>query len=180
MAVRKVHDGPIRSISLFIAGWSAEPADLLAPAHRRRARDRRETRTRPPAHARRRNRGREKAMTGWYRQRALAWLPRRISPWAQRMSQHPCELDVRDLGYRWGSLGKNDRLNVHWAAMQLPVSLLDYVIVHELATSASPATPPPSGPPCSGHSRTTTSAAPASPPPASPSGSAKTARTAVA
>jgi len=37
----------------------------------------------------------------------------------------PGDLDVRDLGYRWGSLGKNDRLNVHWAAMQLPASLLD-------------------------------------------------------
>jgi Protein of unknown function DUF45 len=74
----------------------------------------------------------------WYRQRALAWLPRRISPWAQRTGLHPGELDVRDLGYRWGSLGKNDRLNIHWAAMQLPVSLLDYVIVHELAHISQP------------------------------------------
>lgn len=78
------------------------------------------------------------AMTGWYRQRALAWLPRRIAPWAVRMAQHPGSLDVRDLGYRWGSLGKNDRLNIHWAAMQLPVSLLNYVIVHELAHVGEP------------------------------------------
>ena len=48
------------------------------------------------------------------------------------------DLDIRDLGYRWGSLGKNDRLNIHWAAMQLPVSLLDYVIVHELAHIGQP------------------------------------------
>jgi predicted metal-dependent hydrolase len=78
------------------------------------------------------------AMIGWYRQRALAWLPRRISSWAERMSRYPGELDVRDLGYRWGSLGKNDRLNIHWAAMQLPVSLVDYVIVHELAHIGEP------------------------------------------
>ena len=73
------------------------------------------------------------AMIRWYRQRALAWLPGRIGSWAQRMGLYPGGLDVRDLGYRWGSLGKNDRLNIHWAAMQLPVSQLDYVIVHELA-----------------------------------------------
>jgi predicted metal-dependent hydrolase len=73
------------------------------------------------------------AMIGWYRQRARAWLPRRIGPWAVRLDLHPGDLDVRDLGYRWGSLGKNDRLNIHWAAMQLPVFLLDYVTVHELA-----------------------------------------------
>jgi predicted metal-dependent hydrolase len=73
------------------------------------------------------------AMISWYRSRALAWLPWRITPWAERMSVAPGDLQVRDLGYRWGSLGRNDRLNLHWAAMQLPVSLVDYVIVHELA-----------------------------------------------
>src|SRR5207244_8376531 len=73
------------------------------------------------------------AMIRWYRQRTRAWLPRRIRHWAQRMNVQPGDLDVRDLGYRWGSLGKDNRFNIHWAAMQLPVSLLDYVIVHELA-----------------------------------------------
>jgi len=57
-----------------------------------------------------------------------------LSPW----EWGPGDLDVRDLGYRWGSLGKNDRLNIHWAAMQLPVSLADYVIVHELAHIGRP------------------------------------------
>jgi predicted metal-dependent hydrolase len=78
------------------------------------------------------------AVMRWYRQRGAIWLLRRIRPWAERMDLHPGDLDVRDLGYRWGSLGKNDRLNVHWAAMQLPVSLLDYVIVHELAHIGQP------------------------------------------
>jgi len=73
------------------------------------------------------------AMVGWYRQRGVAWLPGRIKPWAQRMEVRPGDLEVRDLGYRWGSLGRNDRLNIHWATMQLPASLIDYVIVHELA-----------------------------------------------
>jgi predicted metal-dependent hydrolase len=77
--------------------------------------------------------GGPEAMIRWYRQRALAWLPRRIGPWALRIGLDPGGLDVRDLGYRWGSLSKTDRLNIHWATMQLPVSLLDYVIVHELA-----------------------------------------------
>jgi len=68
-----------------------------------------------------------------HRTRALRWLPRRIEPWAQRMGVRPAAIDVRDLGYRWGSLGRSDRVNFHWATMQLPPSLVDYVIVHELA-----------------------------------------------
>jgi predicted metal-dependent hydrolase len=78
------------------------------------------------------------AVRHWYRQRGSIWLPRRIRPWADRMGVQPGDLDVRDLGYRWGSLGKNDRLNIHWAAMQLTTSLLDYVIVHELAHIGQP------------------------------------------
>lgn len=70
---------------------------------------------------------------GWYRTRARRWLPPRIQPWTNRMGAYPGELDIRDLGYRWGSLGKGGRLNLHWATMQLPASLVDYVIVHELA-----------------------------------------------
>ena len=63
------------------------------------------------------NGGGAATMIRWYRQRGLAWLPRRIAPWADRMGLHPGDLDVRDLGYRWGSLGKNDRLNIHWATV---------------------------------------------------------------
>jgi len=77
------------------------------------------------------------AVMRWYRQRGAIWLPRRIRPSAERMGLYPGDLDIRDLGYRWGSLSKADRLNIHWAAMQLPVSLLDYVIVHELAHRAA-------------------------------------------
>ena len=73
------------------------------------------------------------AMIDWYRMRGMRWLPRRMEPWARRMGVRPAAIDVRDLGYRWGSLGKTERVNFHWAAMQLNPTLVDYVIVHELA-----------------------------------------------
>ena len=78
------------------------------------------------------------ALIGWYRDRGRQWLPGRLRPWADRMDLHPSALDVRDLGYRWGSLGSQGRLNIHWATLQLPPSLVDYVLVHELAHIAHP------------------------------------------
>jgi hypothetical protein len=78
------------------------------------------------------------AMIDWYRARALRWLPRRVEPWAQRMGVSPAVINVSDLGYRWGSLGKESRLNLHWAAIQLRPALLDYIIVHELAHIVEP------------------------------------------
>lgn len=77
-------------------------------------------------------------MIDWYRTRAQRWLERRVDPWAQRMGVVPKTIDVRDLGYRWGSLGKNDRVYFHWATIQLPPRLVDYVIVHELAHVYAP------------------------------------------
>ena len=72
------------------------------------------------------------AMIEWYRSRGLRWLKSRVGPWAARMGVSLTSIDVRDLGYRWGSLGKNDRVNFHWATMQLSPTLIDYVVVHEL------------------------------------------------
>lgn len=73
------------------------------------------------------------AVVDWYRTRALHWLPGRLEPWAHRIGVAPGAIDVRDLGYRWGSLGKSGRVNFHWAMIQLKPTLVDYVIVHELA-----------------------------------------------
>ena len=56
-----------------------------------------------------------------------------VEPWARRMGASPSSIEVRDLGYRWGSLGKNAHVNFHWATIQLTPRLVDYVIVHELA-----------------------------------------------
>ena len=80
----------------------------------------------------------ESAIVDWYQTQALRWLPRRVEPWAERMGVRPSAIDVRELGYRWGSLGKNDRVNFHWATIQLAPRLIDYVIVHELAHVLEP------------------------------------------
>jgi hypothetical protein len=69
----------------------------------------------------------------WYRSAGKQWLSQRIAPWAQRMSADVSALRVRSLGYRWGSCSPDGALNFHWAIMQLPSDLIDYVLVHELS-----------------------------------------------
>ena len=51
---------------------------------------------------------------------------------ARRTASEPKRVDVRDLGYRWGSCGKNGVLYFNWKVLQLPKRLIDYVILHEL------------------------------------------------
>ena len=72
-------------------------------------------------------------LTRWYCRLGEPWLRKRVAPWAQRMSVEVTTLRVLPLGYRWGSCTWDGKVNIHWATMQLPPDLVDYVLVHELA-----------------------------------------------
>ena len=53
-----------------------------------------------------------------------------------RLGEDSVAVEVRDLGFRWGSARPHpgrQHINIHWATLQLPPSLIDYVFVHELA-----------------------------------------------
>jgi len=69
----------------------------------------------------------------WYSTRARRWLNRRVEQFAARMEVSPAGVTIQDLGFRWGSCGKGGVLNFHWATVLLPASVVEYVVVHELA-----------------------------------------------
>lgn len=81
--------------------------------------------------------GRE-TFIGWYSERARLWLRKRIRGWVPRVGAEPKGIEIRDLGYRWGSCGKAGALNFHWATILLRPSVIDYVIVHELVHLIEP------------------------------------------
>ena len=76
------------------------------------------------------------AMRRWYIDAGCAWVRRRIQPWAARAGEPDVDVEVRDLGYRWGSARPTvapRRVSLHWVALQMPSVLIDYILVHELA-----------------------------------------------
>jgi predicted metal-dependent hydrolase len=78
-------------------------------------------------------------MRRWYTRTGQPWLRRRAQPWQRRLDLHDhVEITVLDLGHRWGSTRGKSRVNVHWATLQLPPSLVDYVLAHELAHLREP------------------------------------------
>jgi predicted metal-dependent hydrolase len=73
------------------------------------------------------------AFNGWLRERALRDL-RRFG------RRHETNLGVQGKGYclsdakgRWGSLGRNGVIRVHWQLVQAPMAALEYVVAHEVA-----------------------------------------------
>jgi predicted metal-dependent hydrolase len=69
----------------------------------------------------------------WYKQHGRPWLQRRVTRWADRIGVSPCAIDLRDLGFRWGSCTLDGKINFHWRTILLPPRIIDYVIAHELA-----------------------------------------------
>ncbi|HOV80294.1 MAG TPA: SprT family zinc-dependent metalloprotease [Bacillota bacterium] len=69
----------------------------------------------------------------WYVTVGKEWIYRRVAMLLPRIGALPSQVEVRDLGFRWGSCGKSGVLYFNWRVLQFPVRLVDYVIVHELA-----------------------------------------------
>jgi len=69
----------------------------------------------------------------WYIEHAASWIGPRVEEFAAAMGVRHDGVAIRDLGYRWGSCSPNGGLNFHWAVMLFPASVVEYVIVHELA-----------------------------------------------
>lgn len=74
----------------------------------------------------------------WYIQTGGDWVKKRISGLAPKVGALPDRIAIRDLGFRWGSCGKNRVMNLNWIILQFPVRLVDYVICHELAHLIEP------------------------------------------
>lgn len=74
----------------------------------------------------------------WYIAVGKEWLPRRIERLCARTGPSPSRVLVRDLGFRWGSCGRDGALYLNWRVLQLPVRVVDYVLVHELCHLVEP------------------------------------------
>ncbi|BBO69897.1 hypothetical protein DSCA_38270 [Desulfosarcina alkanivorans] len=48
------------------------------------------------------------------------------------MGIEPESIEIRDLGFRWGSCASKGKLLFHWRLILLPPERIDYLILHEL------------------------------------------------
>jgi len=75
----------------------------------------------------------ESLLKEFYRAQGLRRLPALVEQHAASMGLVPGHIRVQELGHRWGSCSDNGTLNFHWKAMAVPLEVLHYLVVHELA-----------------------------------------------
>lgn len=87
-------------------------------------------------------RGERRFATGhfrrWYSATGKEWIEKRVWLLSRRVGCSPSRIEIRDLGFRWGSCGKNGVVFFNWKMLQLGVRLVDYLIVHELSHLIEP------------------------------------------
>ena len=82
-------------------------------------------------------RGREEFIR-WYCDRLRPILDTQIAALVKRVGASPRSVQVRELGYRWGSCGHKGDLYFHWRVAMLPQTMIEYVVVHELVHLIEP------------------------------------------
>jgi predicted metal-dependent hydrolase len=69
----------------------------------------------------------------WLRQHAQEFITPRVERFARSLGVAYHRIQLLDLKYRWGSCTANAALLFNWRLIQAPTTVIDYIIVHELA-----------------------------------------------
>jgi len=72
----------------------------------------------------------------WYKIQARNEVRHKVTQFATQMrpgSKSPISIKVRDYKRRWGSCDHSGGLSFNWRIIMAPPSVIDYVVVHELA-----------------------------------------------
>jgi len=75
----------------------------------------------------------ERKVIAWYRQQAMTLFAARVAYYAPLMDAAPRELKLSSAKTRWGSCTSRGTLRLNLQLIKLPLHLIDYVVVHELA-----------------------------------------------
>jgi len=69
----------------------------------------------------------------WFTKQAEEFLPKRVERWCAKLDVRVTpRVRIADQTRRWASCGKGAVLRFNWRLLGAPVSLIDYVIAHEL------------------------------------------------
>lgn len=73
------------------------------------------------------------AFRGWYIARAEEKILPRVRRHARQIGVAFARASIVDNRYRWGSCTVKNNLTFNWRLIKAPMSVIDYVVVHELA-----------------------------------------------
>jgi len=74
----------------------------------------------------------EEIFIDWYKHKFTEKILSKVKFLAKKHWFTPTKIIVRDLKNRWGSCTSDNKINFNWKIMLAPVSIIEYIIIHEL------------------------------------------------
>lgn len=74
----------------------------------------------------------KRAFEQFYTEKGIDRITRRVRYFAPKVGVSPSLIEVKEIGYRWGSCTSDGRLSFHWKCMMATPKVIDYIVVHEL------------------------------------------------
>lgn len=74
----------------------------------------------------------QEAFEQFYKDKGLVRISERVSYFADKVGVVPGNVIIKDTGYRWAACLKNGDLQFHWKCLMAPLTIIDYIVVHEL------------------------------------------------
>ena len=74
-----------------------------------------------------------RALVLWLRERAMACFEERVALYAVKLGVPVPPLALTQAKTRWGSCNSRGQIRLNWRLIHLPLTLIDYVVAHELA-----------------------------------------------
>ncbi|MFN6991559.1 MAG: M48 family metallopeptidase [Fervidobacterium sp.] len=75
----------------------------------------------------------EKLINYWLEKRAKEYLPKRVLELSKTTGLRFKKVIIKDVKSRWGSCSQEGVISLNWRLIKAPFSVIDYVIIHELA-----------------------------------------------
>jgi len=69
----------------------------------------------------------------FYKEYAIKKIEPMLKLWSKKMKLEPSYVGYRKAKTRWGSCSSKDRISFNYYLMKLPLNMVEYVVVHELA-----------------------------------------------
>jgi len=79
-----------------------------------------------------------KLLTNWYKRHARSVIFNRIKIYAKKLDLALVEFALANQSKRWGSCSHKGRVRFNWHIIMAPLSLIDYVVAHELSHLKQP------------------------------------------
>lgn len=72
------------------------------------------------------------SLIAWLKEQAMQTITERVALYANIMGVTPGAVKLSEARARWGSCSSKNNLNFAWRLIMCPLSVIDYVVVHEL------------------------------------------------